>query len=132
MQRNYLFNFSIYFYMLKDKLETKLGWLGWGGMDMCRDGMQSTLVKGCCAWSCLVKGEGEDQRQGSWMWQERTYKWLECQIGIWWAGEIGDCRSSVATPNGSSRKKKKIYFYMLQFVVLTNSCSVGWNIHVSI
>ena len=32
------------------------------GMDTCRDGMQSILVKGCCAWSCQVKGEEEDQR----------------------------------------------------------------------
>ena len=35
------------------------------GMDTCRDGMQSILVKGCCAWSCQVKGEEEDQRRGS-------------------------------------------------------------------
>ena len=25
--------------------------------------MQSILVKGCCAWSCQVKGEEEDQRR---------------------------------------------------------------------
>ena len=25
-------------------------------MDTCRDGMQSILVKGCCAWNCQVKG----------------------------------------------------------------------------
>ena len=30
---------------------------------MCRDGMQSILVKGCCAWSYQVKGEEEDQRR---------------------------------------------------------------------
>ena len=30
---------------------------------MCRDGIQSILVKGCYAWSCQVKEE-KDQRQG--------------------------------------------------------------------
>ena len=34
-------------------------------------------------------------------------EWLEYQIGIRRAGEIGDCGSAVATPNGSSRKEKK-------------------------
>ena len=71
-------------------------------MDTCRDGMQSILAKECCAWGCQVKGEEEGQRRGLWMWQERTCKWLECQIQR--AGEIGD---PVATPNGSSRKEKK-------------------------
>ena len=47
-----------------DKIrKARLRWL-----DTCRDGIQSILVKGCCAWSCQVKGEEEDQRRGSWMW----------------------------------------------------------------
>ena len=41
------------------------------------------------------------------MWQERTCEWLECQIGIRRAGQIEDCGSAVATPNGSSLKERR-------------------------
>ena len=65
------------------------------------------ICKGMLCLELSGKGEKEDQRRGSWMWQERTYKWLECQIGIRRTGEIGDCRSAVATPNGSSERKRR-------------------------
>ena len=39
--------------------------------------------------------------------REDMREWLECQIGIRRAGEIGDCGSAVATPNGNSRKEEK-------------------------
>ena len=38
-------------------------------------------IKNEYIWICQVKEE-EDQRRGSWMWQERTCGWLECQREI--------------------------------------------------
>ena len=68
----------------------------------------------------------------------RTCEWLECQIGIWQTGEIGDCGYAVATPNGSSREEKKndiitkgsLHIYQYKFVYCNAHTHMFKNIKI--
>ena len=58
------------------------------------------------------KRKREGQKGGLWMWWKRTWLRLKWRRRIQLIGETGERKSAVATPDGKSRKKKKIYLFI--------------------
>ena len=91
-----------------ESLERKLERQDWDGMDIYGGKMMGILGEGCWGWSCQERGNGEGRKSGLWMWWKRTWLRLKWRRKIQLIETTGEGKSAVATPDGKSRKKKKI------------------------
>ena len=79
-------------------------------MDMCRNGIQSILVKGCCAWSCQVKGEEENQRRS----KKRHASGWSVRQGYGEQEELETANPLWQPLMGAAeRKRRNMYLYLL-------------------
>ena len=105
------------------KFERKLERQDWDGMDTYGGKIMGILGDGCWGWSCQERGNGEGQKGGLRMWWKRIWLRLKWRRKIQLIETTEEGKSAVATPDGKSRKKKKILFLISCFCVLC-SCTV--------